>query len=790
MSFTDRLLHRFDVRPDEVRTLLLLLSGAFLVVSYMVVARALREAVYLTTFDVTTLPYITGAAALLSLPAVAWFSKVLSRVHPCRAMYAVAGISAIGLLLLLWIGRDTAWGVVALYLWTALSALLVTSGFWIVAAEFFTVRAARRLYGIIGAGGTVGALIVGVSLSWYTRQLDVLYVVPLLVALLLLYVLLQSLLPGSKEAASATTTTTIQRPMKENFSLVYNTPHLRTIAWIVFLATMASTLVDYQFKEIVSARYTDQASLTSFFGAFYGWTGGVALLIQLLLAARLMAVAGIAASLTVLPIFLLLGAGGLLIAPGIVLAVLVRGGDNSLRKSIHRQLLEFLYVPLPAALRRRTKTFVDSVVDSLGEGAGSLVIFLWVTLPGLPSRYLALFVMILSGLFILVSQRMGREYFSTIVARLQDEEAEAAERSSRAMVKNRHLLSASFSRMDIEALLTSTGLPELAELADLRKQRRSGGPSDGQAVGSAAGQAEGQAEGTRGERAPAELSLEQQILQALHSPEDSEVLRALSLLREKEEVSPEDIEAVIRLLARDKLYNQVVAGLQEIGEPAVPLLAAALCCPETDFVIRRRIPAVLASTGGPEADDALIDALRAERFEVRYRCAVALVRRRKLGLPVSRRAWRPLVWKAIAAEVHRDRPIWELQRLLDGQEADDELVVQRVDTRGLTSLEHTFRMLTLVLDPEPVRAAFHGVILDEERLRTYALEYLEHALPAEIREKLWTFIGDISERQRARDMRPLDHVVSDLVSTRATLFAGEKERDALKRMLADENRKG
>lgn len=774
MSFTDRFLQRFDVRPDEVRTLLILLAGAFLVVSYMVVGRALREAVYLTTFDVTTLPYITAAAALLSLPAVAWFSKVLTRVHPCRAMYAVAGISAIGLLLLLWAGRDSRWGVVALYLWTALSALLVTSGFWIVAAEFFTVRAAKRLYGIIGAGGTVGALIMGVSLSWYTRQLDVVYVVPLLVALLVLYVLLQSFLPGSTDASSATTTATTQRPMRENFSLVYNTPHLRTIAWIVFLATMASTLVDYQFKEIVSEHYPDQASLTSFFGAFYGWTGGVALAIQLLVAARLMAVAGIAASLTVLPLFLLLGAGGLLIAPGIVLAVLVRGGDNSLRKSIHRQLLEFLYVPLPAALRRRTKTFVDSVVDSLGEGAGSLVIFLWVTLPGLPSRYLALFVMILSGLFIVVSQRMGREYFSTIVARLQEEEAEASERSSRTLVKERHLLSASFSRMDIEALLTSTGLPELTELASLRQQRRAG-PEGGPRPLGAAG-------------APSEQLPEERIRFALRSPEDDDVRDALSLLAEKESLSQDEIEGVIRLLARDALYNEAVDFLTAHGEPAVPALAAALCRPETDFVIRRRIPAVLSSTGGPEADDALIDALRAERFEVRYRSAVALVRRRKHGLPTSRRAWRPLVWQAIAAEVQRDRPIWELQRLLDDQEADDELVVQRVGTRGQTSLEHTFRMLTLVLDPEPVRAAFHGVILDEETLRTYALEYLEHALPAGIREKLWTFIGDISDRQRDRDMRSLDRVVSDLVSTRATLFAGEKERDALKRMLADEDK--
>ena len=46
---------------------------------------------------------------------------------------------------------------------------------------------------------------------------------------------------------------------------------------------------------------------------------------------------------------------------------------------------------------------------------------------------------------------------------------------------------------------------------------------------------------------------------------------------------------------------------------------------DADFVIRRRIPAVLAQAGGSDADDALLDALTSNRFEIRYRSALALV---------------------------------------------------------------------------------------------------------------------------------------------------------------------
>ena len=42
------------------------------------------------------------------------------------------------------------------------------------------------------------------------------------------------------------------------------------------------------------ATFTSQSELTGFLGSFYGWVGGIALLVQALIAARLIAAAGIA----------------------------------------------------------------------------------------------------------------------------------------------------------------------------------------------------------------------------------------------------------------------------------------------------------------------------------------------------------------------------------------------------------------------------------------------------------------------------------------------------------------
>ena len=83
---------------------------------------------------------------------------------------------------------------------------------------------------------------------------------------------------------------------------------------------------------------------------------------------------------------------------------------------------------------------------------------------------------------------------------------------------------------------------------------------------------------------------------------------------------------------------------------------------------------------------------------------------------------------------------------MDGAEAgSDDFVNDRVGVRGELSLEHTFRQLSLVLDADNMRTAFHGIILDDENLKNLSLEYLEQVLPPNIREALWPFIGDISE---------------------------------------------
>lgn len=714
-----------DIRPEETRAVVLAALGAFLILGFMIVGRSLREAFYLTSFDVKTLPYITASAAVLSLAVVSGYSRFLASRSPLKVLQILLATVFLGVAALWPLIDVSRVAVVVFYLWTSLGAMVLASGFWIVVADIFPLRGAKRLFGLISAGGTAGAMVLGASLGRLTRAVDVFWLVPSLLAFLGFLALVVSLSPH--KASEKGTEAQKRESFGDGLRLLWADGHLRTLGLIVMTATMASTLLDYQFKEIVRATYHSKQELTGFFGAFYGWTGAASLTLQIFLASRIVARWGVGWALAVLPFCLFAGALGFFIWPGMIAATLARGADNSLRKSIYRSGVEILYVPVSPDVRRKTKTLIDSTLDSAAEGLGAGLIFLWVSLGGFPSRPLSLGVAGFAVVFLFLAWRMHHRYFETLVDRLRERSGEEDDVTS-GRILSEDLLSVTMTRAEMPALLKA-----LRKKAKLPERRES-------------------------------LSIE---------------TSAPSILSEDD---------WIRCLTRDSQVAQTVDRLAGFGERIIPRLQKCLLDEPEDFVIRRRIPRVLAKMDLEAADRALLAGLTAGRFEVRYRCGLAIMRRKKAEMKETAVADRcDAIWKAVRFEVGHGKAVWEMQKVLDDLDPGDgdAFVERRVNARGELSLEHTFRLLAVLLDPDIVEVAFRGILANDEKLKSYSLEYLEQVLPADVRDKLWPFIGDLSAAQKEKSARPLEAIVSDLVKTGATLFLKDDEKARLKKILGD-----
>ena len=747
MTPAARLAEWLDVRPSEVRLVLLTFSGAFVMMAFVVLSRALREAFFLDRFDASALPLVGGAAIGLGLAGAGLFARALVGNHPRGVLRTVIAALGVSLAVLYPFVARSASMVVLFYLLTAVGTLLLTSGFWLVVSELFVVREAKRLFGVVSAGGTLGLLVAGTSIRPLLALLAPRDLLIVLIGLLGLSMLINEFIPRDRLVADAREPG--NRPRRgEGIRLALETPHVRLIAAVILLISAASAVVDFQFKEAVQRALGSGPEMAVFFGDFYAWTGGLALVIQLLLTTRFLASAGIAWSVALVPLVVAFGSTGMLLAPGLVAATGLRGADSTLRKSIFRSVMEFLWVPVPHELRRRTKTVVDSVADAAGEGLGFLLVFLWVTLPGFSSRWLSVFVIGMCLALIALSQRIGREYFATLRSRLAD----GAGGSAMLTEANRggDPLAPTLSRLDITRVLNTRGFE-----------------FDPAPAGVPAG--------------PAAEPEDDEPDTLLRS---GDIGRITDFLRLEGVRDPELVPVLARLIARDRLLAPASKALVEIGAPAVPGLALLLDDEGADFVIRRRIPRVLARISDPAADDALLVGLAAGRFEVRYRAAVGLARRRVAGLPGSETSPDVAVWQAIRDELGRGRAVWELARLLDDVEPDP-LVERQLGMRGELSLEHVFRLLSLVLDAAPMRAAYRSLLSGDEEARSFALEYLEQVLPTDVKQRLWPFIGDLSDYQERQAIRPLDDVVADLVRTGAILFGGTEQREALRRYLND-----
>ena len=192
MGVRERLTEWMDIRASEFRILVLSVLGAFFIMGFAVLAAALRDAFYLGFFDADTLPYILYGSLVLGLPGVAAFSRLMATRAPHKVMRTVIALASGGLLLIYALvlvpgpALDSRLASVLFYLWTVVAALLLTSGFWIIVSDAFAVREAKRLFGLISAGGAMGTLVTGVSLSMLLTRFRPVHLIPLLVVFLLL----------------------------------------------------------------------------------------------------------------------------------------------------------------------------------------------------------------------------------------------------------------------------------------------------------------------------------------------------------------------------------------------------------------------------------------------------------------------------------------------------------------------------------------------------------------------------------------------------------------------------
>jgi AAA family ATP:ADP antiporter len=400
------------LRPDEARTAWLMFAYSFLAMTSYNIIKPLTKSGFIERFGADNMPYVLLAAVMLIGVIMQMYSR-LSVHMAARAIVPVTLSGLAGLLITFWLLFQTGavWVSVAFYVFGLMFGILTISQFWTIANHIYDSRQARRLFGFIGGGASLGGAMGNGITRFLQDQIGENNL--LLVSALVLGVcvaIVSTILRRQTVVAADLAAAVDERGVGggEALRLLRESRHLQVIALVIGFAALAATIVDWQVNK--SAEQSGGVSKFLAEVGFYLSLGSF--VVQVGLTSVIHRSLGLAVALLVLPFGL--GATAILILATGALWAPAAGSvyDRSLRYSLDKTTREVLFLPLPSDLKQRAKPFVDVTVDRLGKALGALLLLVLIK-PwglGLTWRQVSYASLVIMALWILGTFVARREY--------------------------------------------------------------------------------------------------------------------------------------------------------------------------------------------------------------------------------------------------------------------------------------------------------------------------------------------------------------------------------------------
>lgn len=290
------------------------------------------------------------------------------------------------------------------YVWASVFNLFVVSVFWSLLADLLGPATARRLYGPIAAGGTVGAFVGPLLTKLLIAHVSVAGILVMSAVLLELAVigawrvrLAGELLEPELAIPDPPAPSGALTGLRE----VARSPYLAAIVGYVLCTACAATFMYLEQAGIVHAGLSGRQARAELFASIELWTAAATLVVQLVFAGPLITWLGPGLVLLVLPIAQAVGITALAVAPSLTVLAVAMTVSRTATHGLTRPARELLFTVVDRDSKYHAKNAIDTVAYRLGDfgsswlhtglvalGAGSAAVVLasvplvlvWVTL--------------------------------------------------------------------------------------------------------------------------------------------------------------------------------------------------------------------------------------------------------------------------------------------------------------------------------------------------------------------------------------------------------------------------
>ena len=423
-GWPDRMRRRFRqlaaVEPGEMQVLFWAFSYFFALLCSYYIIRPMRDEMGIAG-GVDKLQWMftgTFLAMLAAVPLFGWVAKKfpVRRFLPYVYYFFIANL----LLFFVLFKSDIADAYVAraFFIWTSVFNLFIVSVFWSFMTDIFNNDQARRLFGIVAAGGTVGALTGPVLTASLVNPLGPANMLLISVAFLAIAVICIHRIIAWHSSISTDSSDAKQQPEAERdqaiggsilagIRRVFSSSYLVGICILILLYTTLSTFLYFQQARIVRNSFDDPASRTALFAAMDFSVNFLTIGIQFLLTSRIVKRWGLSWALACIPLLLSVGFMVLGMMPTlsvlIVIQVLRRAGNYA----VMRPAREMLYVVLEKEEKYKAKNFIDTVVYRGGDTVSAWV-YAGLKAVGLSLAQIALVAVPLAGVWAWISFNLGK----------------------------------------------------------------------------------------------------------------------------------------------------------------------------------------------------------------------------------------------------------------------------------------------------------------------------------------------------------------------------------------------
>jgi AAA family ATP:ADP antiporter len=320
----------------------------------------------------------TFATLLAVTPLFGYLSARVPRYRLLIAVYLFFAANLVGFFVVMMSHITPEWTARVFFVWLSVFNLFVVSVFWSFMADLFTPEQGARLFAVVAAGGSTGAMTGPILTAGLTYLMPIATLMLISAAFLVACCLcIHQLDRWSQQhpmAKSKQQGEPIGGSIWAGIRLALTSPYLMGICLYLFCLTTTATFLYLEQARLVGAQIPSPQARTRLFAIVDLAVNVITFMTQAFVTSRMISALGLASALIFLPVVSAIGFSAIGLMPLLLVFILFTVARRVGEYAISKPAREVLFTVVSREEKYKAKNFIDTAVSRGGDAATGWIV--------------------------------------------------------------------------------------------------------------------------------------------------------------------------------------------------------------------------------------------------------------------------------------------------------------------------------------------------------------------------------------------------------------------------------